>query len=114
MKIINVEIMTAPNVRRSLTTPGDVRSDVDFQNDINSLLARIEDVQLPWKAVAHLMSHGIAARPVAQRRRNSVTMPLRILDGGGGTVNLTTDLVGQSDESEAERQPLPARRVAQR
>src|SRR3954468_19781143 len=89
MKIVNVEIIPAPNVRRSLTTPGDIRSDTDFQNDINSLLARIEDVQLPWKAVARLMSHAAAERPVAQRRRNNVTMQLRVLEGGAATVNLT-------------------------
>ena len=115
MKIVNVEIMTAPNVRRSLTTPGDIRSDIDFQNDINSLLARIEDTQLPWKAVARLMSTGVPERPVAQRRRNSVTMPLRVLDGGGATVNLTTPtLVGRPEGLQVEPQAPRARRVAQR
>jgi len=80
MRTPNVEIVAAPSVRRSLTTPGDIRTDIDFQNDINNLLARMENLPLPWKAVARLMSYDVASRPVAQRRRNSVTLPLRVLD----------------------------------
>jgi hypothetical protein len=76
MRVPNVEIVAAPGVRRSLTTPGDIRTDIDFQNDINNLLARIENLPLPWKSVARLMSYDVATRQVAQRRRNSVTVPL--------------------------------------
>jgi hypothetical protein len=82
MRTPNVEIVAAPSVRRSLTTPGDIRTDIDFQNDINNLLARMENLPLPWKAVSRLMSYDVAPRSVAQRRRNSVTLPLRVLDGG--------------------------------
>ena len=81
MRTPNVEIVAAPSVRRSLTTPGDIRTDIDFQNDINNLLARMENLPLPWKAVARLMSYDVVSRPVAQRRRNSVTSPLRVLEG---------------------------------
>ena len=81
MKTSDVEVLSAPNVRRSLTTPGDIRSDICFQNDINSLLARIEEAKQPWTAAARLMSFGAAVEPVAQPKRNSVT-PLRVFDGG--------------------------------
>lgn len=78
MRVPNVEIVAAPGVRRSLTTPGDIRTDIDFQNDINNLLARIEHLPSPWKSVARLMSYDIPARQVAQRRRNSVAVALDV------------------------------------
>ena len=81
MKTTDVEVLTAPNVRRSLTTPGDIRSDISFQNDINGLLARIEEAKQPWTAASRLMSFGTATEKVAQPRRNTVT-PLRVFDGG--------------------------------
>ena len=82
MRTPNIEILAAPSVRRSLTTPGDIRTEIDFQNDINSLIARMDNLPLPWKAAARLMSYDVTPRQVAQRRRNSVTLPLRVLDGG--------------------------------
>jgi hypothetical protein len=81
MKTTDVEVLTAPNVRRSLTTPGDIRSDISFQNDINSLLARIEEAKQPWTAASRLVSFGSATEPVAQPKRNTVTA-LRVFDGG--------------------------------
>jgi hypothetical protein len=82
MRTPNIEIVAAPGVRRSLTVPGDIRTDIDFQNDINNLLARIENLPLPWKPAARMMSYDLATRQVAQRRRNTVTLPLRDLDEG--------------------------------
>lgn len=35
--------MAAADVRQALVPPGDIRGEVEFQNDINSLLARIDD-----------------------------------------------------------------------
>jgi hypothetical protein len=81
MKTNDVEVLSAQNVRRSLTTPGDIRSDISFQNDINNLLARIEEAKQPWTAASRLVSFGTAAAPVAQPKRNTVT-PLRVFDGG--------------------------------
>jgi hypothetical protein len=80
MRIPDVEVLSAPSVRKSLTTPGDIRSEIDFQNDINNLIARIEGVHVPWKAVSRLMSYSAAPRRVAQRRRNTVTQPLGFFD----------------------------------
>ena len=85
MKTVEVEVIPAPSVRRSLTTPGDIRSDIAFQNDINNLLARIEEVKLPWKAAARLVSFGFPGGTVAQPRLSSVIPPLRVFDGGGGS-----------------------------
>ena len=82
MKTTDVEVLPAPSVRRSLTTPGDIRSDISFQNDINGLLARIEEAKQPWTAASRLISYGVATAPVAQRKRNTVTPPLRVFDGG--------------------------------
>ena len=82
MKTTDVEVVPAPSVRRSLTTPGDIRSDISFQNDINGLLARIEEAKQPWTAASRLVSYGVATAPVAQPKRNSVTPPLRVFDGG--------------------------------
>ena len=82
MKIAEVLVLPAQNVRSSLTTPGDIRSDIAFQNDINNLLARIEEVKLPWTAASLLVSFGEEHQVVAQPRRHSVTRPLRVFDGG--------------------------------
>ena len=35
--------MATADVRQALVPPGDIRGEVEFQNDINSLLARIDD-----------------------------------------------------------------------
>jgi hypothetical protein len=82
MKSADVLVLPAQNVRSSLTTPGDIRSDIAFQNDINNLLARIEEVKLPWTAASLLVSFGAEGQVVAQPRRHSATPPLRIFDGG--------------------------------
>ena len=36
-------LIAAADVRRALVQPGDIRAEVEFQNDINSLVARIDD-----------------------------------------------------------------------
>jgi hypothetical protein len=82
MKIADCLVLPAQNVRSSLTTPGDIRSDIAFQNDINTLLARIEEAKLPWTAASLLVSFGAEGPVVAQPKRHSVTPPLRIFDGG--------------------------------
>jgi hypothetical protein len=82
MKIADCLVLPAQNVRSSLTTPGDIRSDIAFQNDINNLLARIEEVKSPWTAASLLVSFGAEGQVVAQPKRHSVTPPLRVFDGG--------------------------------
>ncbi|HVZ75167.1 MAG TPA: hypothetical protein VHJ20_22450 [Polyangia bacterium] len=47
-----IEILAPGDVRRALTRTGDVRSDVAFQNDVNALLARFEQMAIPWRALS--------------------------------------------------------------
>src|SRR3954451_14492308 len=44
-----MQVVRATEVRRSLTIPGDVRTEVAFQNDINALLARFDEARAPWQ-----------------------------------------------------------------
>jgi hypothetical protein len=106
MKIAEVLVLPAQNVRSSLTTPGDIRSDIAFQNDINNLLARIEEVKLPWTAASLLVSFGMEGAVVAQPRRHSVTIPLRIFDGGAVPARAS---VTEARPAEAAAVPAPRR-----
>ena len=46
-----VKIVPAAEARRALTG-GDIRDDVAFQNDINTLLARLEEKVVPLRALS--------------------------------------------------------------
>ncbi|HMF39764.1 MAG TPA: hypothetical protein VKQ32_03660 [Polyangia bacterium] len=46
-----MKIVTAAEARRALTN-GDIRSEVAFQNDINTLLARLEETKVPLLALS--------------------------------------------------------------
>ena len=46
-----VQILTAAEARRALTK-GDIRGEVAFQNDINTLLARLEETKIPLRALS--------------------------------------------------------------
>jgi hypothetical protein len=109
MKIAEVLVLPAQNVRSSLTTPGDIRSDIAFQNDINNLLARIEEVKLPWTAASLLVSFGDEQQVVAQPRRHSATRSLRILDGGASPIRQDV-----AEDAEAQVEVAPVRRRARR
>jgi hypothetical protein len=112
MKTCEVEVLPASGVRRALTSAGDIRADISFQNDINNLLARIEESQLPWTAAFRLSSLGAAVTPVAQPRRNSVTPPLRVFDGGGAIPGAAARL-GEGTTRPLKPQPA-ARRMRRR
>ena len=58
----NCEVVSVSQVRRALTVPGDIRSDVAFQNDINRLLARIAQVPMPFHCVAPMISYHVRPR----------------------------------------------------
>lgn len=75
-------MIAAPSVRRTLTPPGDIRADIDFQNDVNRLLARIEEARMPWKPASELCTYAVGPLPAGYQRRNSVRIPLRVFDGG--------------------------------
>jgi hypothetical protein len=111
MKIADCLVLPAQNVRSSLTTPGDIRSDIAFQNDINNLLARIEEAKLPWTAASLLVSFGAEGPVVAQPKRHSVTPPLRIFDGGAAAARPG---VTEARPVEAAAKVAPAPRRARR
>jgi hypothetical protein len=52
MKQREVEIVMAREARRVLTG-GDLKSEVAFQNDINTLLARLDEKQPPLRALSN-------------------------------------------------------------
>jgi hypothetical protein len=51
MKDPEVRIVSAAEARRVITN-GDLRSEVAFQNDINTLLARLEETKIPLRALS--------------------------------------------------------------
>jgi hypothetical protein len=54
MRELEIEILAAAEVRRTLTREGDLRGDVAYQNDVNALLARVEQWQMPWRSVSDI------------------------------------------------------------
>jgi len=70
MRPSDFDFMATVNVRRAMVAPGDIRADIEFQNDINNILAGLDEnvpaiVALAWNA------DGIPLPPQqqAQRRR---------------------------------------------
>ena len=51
MNVPEVKIVTAAEARRALTN-GDIRSEVEYQNDINTLLARLEEKTIALRALS--------------------------------------------------------------
>jgi hypothetical protein len=60
MNLSLYEFVAAPLVRRTLVVRGDVRSDVAFQNDINALLAEIEEEPVPFRSMSGLTSYSVS------------------------------------------------------
>lgn len=91
-----MQIVRAIDVRRSLTVPGDVKTEVTFQNDINALIARFDEARVPWLPLGGTLPAlqvtlvpdatpiPIGLKPLARRsRRVDATMArLRVVDGG--------------------------------
>src|SRR3954463_14309672 len=88
-----MQIVRATDVRRSLTIPGDVRTEVAFQNDINALLARFDEARVPWLPLGSTLpaltipmapdaTPVLMLKPAARRsRRVDATMArLRVVD----------------------------------
>ena len=65
MRELEMEILAAGEVRRSLADGGDIRGDVDFQNDVNALLARVEYLQMPWRSASDLSPAPLASAIVS-------------------------------------------------
>jgi hypothetical protein len=54
MSKLETAILTAAQVRRSMTPDGDLRGDIAFQHDVNALLARVEQWQMPWRSASDI------------------------------------------------------------
>ena len=83
--------IAAADVRKALVQPGDIRAEVEFQNDINGLLARIDDgVTLPTSAPATSSPSARALRVItggagpAQARPGAQPPPFRFKMTGTG------------------------------
>jgi len=82
MKTSQTDVISAPSVRRVLTTPGDIRSEIAFQNDINSLIAKVDQLKMPWKATARLVTYGVDPKLQSPSRPRNTKHPLRVFEGG--------------------------------
>lgn len=65
MRQLETEILAAGEVRRTLADSRDIRSDVEYQNDVNALLARVEHLQMPWRSLSDLNPAPLASAIVA-------------------------------------------------
>jgi hypothetical protein len=83
---VKIEILASGDVRRALTPEGDLRGDVAFQNDVNALLARVEQMSVPWRA----LSDGTPS--VSPRRVVADATPLPRLSGVTGVMGLPTPM----------------------
>jgi hypothetical protein len=51
MRHLDIRIVPASEARQALTG-GDLKSEIAFQNDINTLLARLEETKVPLRALS--------------------------------------------------------------
>jgi hypothetical protein len=84
MKAGETDIVAARAVRRSLVESSDIEGDVKFQNDINNLLARMDEKVPPITSLGWMMTQPPEARARARQRKVVAQRVLRVLDGGGG------------------------------
>ena len=75
MKELATERLAATQVRRTLTDAHDIRADVEFQNDVNALLARVEHLQMPWRSLADLNPAPLSSAIVADTTPLPVARP---------------------------------------
>ena len=80
MNLSAYEEVAVSLVRRALSIEGDSVSDVAFQNDIDVLLARIEEMRVPFRSLAGLTSFSVgwlekAAPSVSLRTPSAISPP---------------------------------------
>jgi hypothetical protein len=103
MKPLQSAFMAAARVRRALVEEGDIRAEIDFQNDINAILAGLDDgSSLPeGDQVAPVVALQLAAEAAAARRAGqrtsrqgpgSIRRPSPARDSGMPYVSLVTSL----------------------
>ncbi len=87
---LKIEILASSDVRRALTPEGDLRGDVAFQNDVNALLARVEQMSVPWRA----LSDGTPSAPPQRVVADATPLPRRIMGLPTPTRTRTLDGIG--------------------
>lgn len=70
MRTYDSDFLRTAQIRRALVSPGDIRSEVEFQNDVNCLLARLQEKIPPLQALGWFPSI-----PAEERR-------LKLIPGG--------------------------------
>lgn len=55
-KAVNGRVVAAPELRGQMVRAGDLRNEIGFQNDINILLAALDDGAEVWNLEAPLLS----------------------------------------------------------
>jgi hypothetical protein len=75
IKELGIEIVAAAQVRRSFVDGRDIRGDVEFQNDVNALLARVEHLQMPWRSLSDLSPSPLPSAIVADNTPLPVRRP---------------------------------------
>jgi hypothetical protein len=83
MRELETEILTAAEVRRAIAEERDIRGDVDYQNDINALLARVEYLQMPWRSLSDLEPAPLPSAIVPDATPLPVVQRTRTIDGIG-------------------------------
>src|SRR5262245_47138914 len=98
VRVAQMQIMRTADVRRSLTPPGDLKADIAFQNDINALLARFDEVRVPGLPVAGTLptlpvsvvadATPIPALKQPRLSRQAAAPRLRVVEGGAPTLDI--------------------------
>jgi len=68
MKPTDSTFVAAARVRQALVEDGDIRGEIEFQNDLNGIIARLEDGS-SWGMVDWVPVQPLAAAAAAARRR---------------------------------------------
>jgi len=84
---IGTRVVAAAEVRGALTGKGDLRAEVDYQNDVNALLARVEQWQMPWRSLSDI-SPPTFPSPI---RAEATPLPVRVGPYIGRLVPLVVD-----------------------
>ena len=69
MKPTDSTFVAAARVRQALVEDGDIRGEIEFQNDINGMIARLEDGSSWVGVVEWVPVQPLAAAAAAARRR---------------------------------------------
>jgi hypothetical protein len=83
MKLPIFDFVEATSVRRAVVADGDIRGDIGFQNDINVMLARLDDANPGLQALGWVREPVVETRRGGGRHRIAERV-LRAVDGGTG------------------------------